>query len=81
MQHTALIVYRIWNVQSKLSSHRSKTHTDDPASRVMRVLVESGLLYTASILVLFGTYLSSNNAILGVSDTVRSLSSHLQFVN
>jgi len=67
---TSLIVYRIWNVQSKLSSHRSKTHTDDPASRVMRVLVESGLLYTASILVLFGTYLSSNNAILGVSDTI-----------
>ena len=39
----------------------------------MRVLIESGLLYTFSVLILFGTYMDSNNAQFGVSDSVRHL--------
>lgn len=34
-------------------------------------MLESGLMYTVSVLILFGTYLASNNAQLGVSDSVR----------
>ena len=41
-------------------------------TRVIRILVESGLIYTVSVIVFFGTFLASNNAQYGVSDVVRS---------
>ena len=36
----------------------------------MRVLIESGLIYTTTILILFGTYLAGSNAILALSNAV-----------
>ena len=41
-----------------------------PYSRVLRVLIECGAIYTTSIVILFVCYLANNNAILGVSDSV-----------
>ena len=39
-------------------------------TRVIRILVESGLIYTISVVAFFGTFLASNNAQYGVSDCV-----------
>ena len=36
----------------------------------MRILIESGTLYTISIVILFVVYMLSNNAELAVSDAV-----------
>lgn len=36
----------------------------------MRIIVESGLLYTTLVLVTFGTELAGSNAVYGVSDVV-----------
>ncbi|KAL0960480.1 hypothetical protein HGRIS_005522 [Hohenbuehelia grisea] len=66
---TSLIVRRIWKVESKISHFRSGD-SSSPLNRVMRILVESGLIYTTTILILFGTYLANSNAILGISDSV-----------
>lgn len=71
-----LIVLRIWKVDTRVSqfrptaSHASPRAPPSPLARVMRVLIESGLIYTATILVLFGTYLAGSNAILALSNAV-----------
>ena len=69
-----LIVYRILQVTRGVNS---VMHAGDSGTRrltrVVRILVESGLLYTVSVIVFFGTFLASNNAQYGVSDVVRSL--------
>lgn len=43
---------------------------NSPLTRVVVVLIESGLLYTFSIIILFGLYMASNNGQYGVSDAV-----------
>lgn len=50
--------------------------------KLVRVLIESGLLYTLSIVILFTLYMTSNNAQLGVSDSVSfvNLSDFLQLI-
>ncbi|KAJ8502545.1 hypothetical protein ONZ45_g11651 [Pleurotus djamor] len=68
---TGLIVFRIWRVDAQVSQFRSSgSSSNSPLARVMRVLVESGLIYTTAILILFGTYLADSNAILAVSNAV-----------
>ncbi|KAJ3745163.1 hypothetical protein DFH05DRAFT_1492632 [Lentinula detonsa] len=53
------------------SSHRiSRDWNSDPLARAMKVMVESGLLYTLSLVILFAVYITSSNAELGVSDSV-----------
>ncbi|KAJ4478367.1 hypothetical protein J3R30DRAFT_2893468 [Lentinula aciculospora] len=53
------------------SSHRiSRDWNSDPLARAMKVMVESGLLYTLSLAVLFAVFMPSSNAELGVSDSV-----------
>lgn len=47
---------------------------DSPLNRVLVVMIESGLLYTVSIVILFGLYMAGNNGQYGVSNAV-SLSS------
>ncbi|KAJ3972865.1 hypothetical protein EV361DRAFT_106699 [Lentinula raphanica] len=58
----------------RTSSQRiiSRDWNEDPLARAMKVMVESGLLYTTSLVVLFAVYMTSSNAELGVSDSVRS---------
>ncbi|KAJ3768338.1 hypothetical protein FB446DRAFT_792376 [Lentinula raphanica] len=48
----------------------SRDWNEDPLARAMKVMVESGLLYTTSLVVLFAVYMTSSNAELGVSDSV-----------
>jgi len=50
--------------------HRSAVVIGSPLTRVLVVLVESGLMYTTSIIILFGLYMASNNGQYGVSDAV-----------
>ncbi|KAF7422213.1 hypothetical protein PC9H_010369 [Pleurotus ostreatus] len=76
MLTTGLIVLRIWKVDTRAShfrptaSHALPRAPPSPLARVMRVLIESGLIYTTTILVLFGTYLAGSNAILALSNAV-----------
>ena len=65
----ALIVYRIWRVNSEIGRGQL-FRPNSPLTRVVIVLIESGLLYTSSVIVLFVLYLVGNNAIYGVSNAV-----------
>ena len=64
---TSLIIHRIWTAQ--LSTPYRQTEKSR-LSHVMRILIESGLIYTLSIIILFSVYLTSNNAQFAVSDAV-----------
>lgn len=66
---TSLIVHRIWNIR-KPFKHRSAVVVNSPLTRVLVVLIESGLMYTFSIIILFGLYMASNNGQYGVSNAV-----------
>ncbi|KAF8652581.1 hypothetical protein AX16_004334 [Volvariella volvacea WC 439] len=66
---TSLIVYRIRSIRSALSG-RSIVLGGSFLENYLRIFIESGTMYTASIIILFGTYLASNNSQLGVSDAV-----------
>ncbi|TFK21684.1 hypothetical protein FA15DRAFT_672304 [Coprinopsis marcescibilis] len=66
---TSLIVYKIWRIQDRL--RRRNTYTlSNPLSRLLVVLIESGLLYTLSIVILFTLYMLGNNGQYGVSNAV-----------
>jgi len=64
----ALIVYKIWRIYNNVK-HRSKSERS-PLSKVVVVMIESGVFYTASIIILFGCYMASHNAQYGVSNSV-----------
>ncbi|PPQ84944.1 hypothetical protein CVT25_004457 [Psilocybe cyanescens] len=66
---TSLIVYRIWGIRKSLK-HRSSVVPGSPLTSVLIVLIESGLMYTLSIVILFGLYMASNNGQYGVSNAV-----------
>ena len=63
----ALIVWRIWSVKSKSTGATVYPHR---LSRVMRIILDSGLLYTVCVIIFFGTNLAGSNAQYGVSDVV-----------
>jgi len=68
---TSLIVHRIWKVQRKLNRRSAFALTEGtPLKRVLVVLIESGLMYTLSIVILFGLYMAGHNAQYGVSNSV-----------
>lgn len=68
----ALMVYRIQVIRKRLK-HKSNSTTYTPLTNVMRLLIESGLLYTSSIVILFILYMSSNNGQYGVSNAVSTV--------
>ncbi len=68
------MVYRIQKIRKRLR-HKSNSATYTPLTSVLRLLIESGLLYTSSIVILFVLYMSSNNGQYGVSDAVGYISS------
>ncbi|TFK32631.1 hypothetical protein BDQ12DRAFT_616759, partial [Crucibulum laeve] len=68
--HSGLIIHRILLIQSNTVGRLTRTSGISPPSRVVKVLIECGAIYTVSVLILFGCYLSSNNAQLGVSDSI-----------
>ncbi|XP_006456525.1 hypothetical protein AGABI2DRAFT_188439 [Agaricus bisporus var. bisporus H97] len=66
---TSLMVYRIQVIRNRLKRESNST-TYAPLTNVMRLLIESGLLYTSSIAILFVLYTLSNNGQYGVSNAV-----------
>ncbi|KAF9039228.1 hypothetical protein BJ165DRAFT_374873 [Panaeolus papilionaceus] len=66
---TSLIVHRIWKIRREVR-YRSTIHSQSPLTSVLIVLIESGLMYTCSIVILFALYMTSNNAQYGVSNAV-----------
>lgn len=64
---TSLIVWRIWRVKSKSAAATVNPHR---LSRVMRIILDSGLLYTVCVIIFFGTTLAGSNSQYGVSDVV-----------
>ncbi|KDR66934.1 hypothetical protein GALMADRAFT_147576 [Galerina marginata CBS 339.88] len=66
---TSLIVHRIWKVRNSLK-HRQIVVSETRLTGVVVVLIESGLMYTLSIIILFGLYMASNNGQYGVSNAV-----------
>ncbi|RPD79531.1 hypothetical protein L226DRAFT_567624 [Lentinus tigrinus ALCF2SS1-7] len=71
---TGLIVYRIMRISNGVASHDiTRVGGNLRLTRVVRILVESGLIYTASVVVFFGTFLASNNAQYPVADVVVQL--------
>ncbi|KAF5376458.1 hypothetical protein D9615_008606 [Tricholomella constricta] len=67
---TSLIVHRIWSIQRAVKFRATVASEKGPLSKVMRILIESGLMYTMSIVILFGLYMASNNGQFGVSNSV-----------
>ncbi|RDB21602.1 hypothetical protein Hypma_011203 [Hypsizygus marmoreus] len=76
---TSLIVWRIWSTQVAAKFKATISSEKSPLSRAMRILVESGLMYTLSIVVLFGLYMASNNGQFGVSNSMRTPSTVQSF--
>lgn len=70
---TSLIVYRIWSIQKRTSPYRLTSDGHDRMSHAMWILIESGLVYTLSVIILIATYGIGSNAQLGVKDAVRLL--------
>jgi hypothetical protein len=70
-----LIVYKIQKIERHsrilFSSGTGSSSGGDSLRRAIRITVESGLLYSASIITFFAVYLANNNAQYAVSDCVR----------
>ena len=65
----ALIVYRIYGVQKSLKQGFAIV-PNPRLTRLLFTLIESGLLYNFSVIVLFILYIGSNNGQYGVSNAV-----------
>ncbi|KAJ7585093.1 hypothetical protein C8J56DRAFT_1166273 [Mycena floridula] len=57
---TSMIVLRIWHIDRANAKFRSERRST--LKHVMRMLIESGLLYTATAIATFACYLSGSNA-------------------
>ena len=70
----ALIVYKIWSIERRGRAAFGGTSVSDNSTlrRAMRIIIESGLMYSVGVTVFFVVYLASNNAQYGVSDCVSS---------
>ncbi|KAI1793790.1 hypothetical protein LXA43DRAFT_1059780 [Ganoderma leucocontextum] len=69
---TSLIVYKIWSNEHRARAVFAGTGGSDTSAlrRAMHIIIESGLMYSVSVVVFFVVYLASNNAQYGVSDCV-----------
>lgn len=74
---SGMIVWKIWRVNKDSSPnvpHISTAQRGLPRSRlekVIRIIIESGMLYTLFVIMTFICELAGSNAIYGVSDVVR----------
>ena len=70
----ALIVYKIWSIERRGRAAFGGTSVSDNSTlrRAMRIIIESGLMYSVGVTAFFVVYLASNNAQYGVSDCVSS---------
>ncbi|KAJ3864189.1 hypothetical protein EV359DRAFT_41563 [Lentinula novae-zelandiae] len=70
IRYAALMIWRIWSIihdTQKLSPSRTRC---GPLSGALCILLDSGLMYTSSALIMLVTYVVSNNASYLVSDCV-----------
>lgn len=71
-------MWRIRGINRETAAHvTQRTSHKVPRTRleqVIRIIIESGMLYTLFVILTFVTELANSNAIYGVSDTVRPLS-------
>ncbi|KAM5540140.1 hypothetical protein V8D89_006280 [Ganoderma adspersum] len=69
---TSLIVYKIWSIErrSRIAFASTGGNNTTPLRRAMHIIIESGLMYTASVVIVFIVFLASNNAQYAVSDCV-----------
>ncbi|KAM5545854.1 hypothetical protein V8D89_000892 [Ganoderma adspersum] len=67
---TSLIVYKIWSIEHRAKVVFASAGGTDTTRlrRAMHIIIESGLMYTVSVVILFILYLASNNAQYAVSD-------------
>ncbi|RDX54760.1 hypothetical protein OH76DRAFT_1340756 [Lentinus brumalis] len=71
---TGMIVFRILRINAGVASKgMTRVGGNQRLIRVVRVLVESGLVYTVSVVCFFSLFLASNNAQYPVSDVVRGI--------
>jgi hypothetical protein len=58
---SSLITIFFWKARKELSPQRGHQKTSDPLSKIIRVAVESGVLYTSSILLLLIIYAAGSH--------------------
>lgn len=66
---TALIVYRLHEIQCAVEDYQVD-RKPGALTRVKMMMIESGLFYTMTTLIFFAMYVSSNNAVSVLQDTV-----------
>ena len=62
-----MIIYKLWRAHSRI---RSVVTSSDSFKKIIRIVLDSGLIYTISIVAYFITILTNSNAIYGVSDSI-----------
>ncbi|TFK21683.1 hypothetical protein FA15DRAFT_658085 [Coprinopsis marcescibilis] len=67
---TGLIVYSPWKIQKPWLNTRSTFTLRSPFSALLILSLESGLIYTVSMVILFAVYMVGNNAHYGVSNAI-----------
>lgn len=71
---TFMIIYKLWSIRQRSAevfiASMGNGHGGGALMRAMRIMIESGAMYTISVIVFFVVYLASNNAQYGVSDCV-----------
>ena len=68
-----LIVFRIWTVDRETAKFRLQAARRSTLQKVMRIIVESGLLYTIAALFVCCTYIAKTNMFYVASSIVRQL--------
>lgn len=75
--NAAIIIQKIWRTNKKSApyiTHASQSRSSRPPrtklENVIRIILESGMLYTITVLITFICELAGSNAIYGVSDVV-----------
>ena len=73
-----MIVYKIWSIEkrSRLLFDSGSISADSSLRRAIRIIVESGLMYTAGVVAFFIVYLTGSNSSYGVSDCVSPFPSY-----
>ncbi|KIP07585.1 hypothetical protein PHLGIDRAFT_412673 [Phlebiopsis gigantea 11061_1 CR5-6] len=66
---TSMIIYKIWMIE-RGTRDAFALRGSSSLRRAIRIIVESGLLYSLSVVCNMGVYVSGNNALYGVSDCV-----------
>ncbi|KAH8105363.1 hypothetical protein BXZ70DRAFT_520696 [Cristinia sonorae] len=71
---TSMIVYKIYTIQRQTAHHfvssAGQGRNGGALRRAMRIVIESGAMYSVAVFVFFVVYLAGNNAQYGVSDCV-----------